>query len=331
VTERTPVHLFWRAAHLCGFAALLLLTAPAAAQETTYLVRGAMLPVNRAANGWVQAVIPSAPGEVRVQVTVDMGPIGSDGVWSGPPASSRGLVPEGFRLPRELSWSLQEGDGSWQTATTVLRWVMRRTTVDVNDREPQDALSVLRRGSGRCSGVANAAVALLRTAGFEARTVSGLLVGVEKVVPHRWLECKLPGAGWVPTDPTLGVWVVTPRHVAFARPVDPIPQISVVGNPVVASVGVLGSEGRRIRANRGAELECRAIGGADSDVVMAELHGPGGDTRRAVLSPSARFRGLAPGRWRLTVRVGARVVERRELELPAGRIVSYVVRVSEVS
>lgn len=308
-------------------AAVLMVAASVPAQEATYLMRGEVVPANRAANGWVQTVVATAPDEVRVHVTVDPGPIGSEAVWNGPSAASARLVPEQFRLPRDLGRSLRRGDGGWEVASTVLRWVRRHIAVDVKGMGPQDAASVLRRGTGRCSGVANAAVAFLRTAGFQARTVSGLLIGADRAVPHRWLECRLDGAGWVPSDPTLGLWVVTPHHVAFAEPVVQVPTVI----PVAAAPGpASASAPLRSRVNRGAELECRAVGGAGGAVVTAELSGPGGETRRALLSPAAKFRRLAPGRWRLTVRVGVRVVERRELQLAAGRAVSYVVRVNEV-
>ncbi|MCG6963612.1 MAG: transglutaminase-like domain-containing protein [Acidobacteria bacterium] len=306
---------------------LLLLAAPSlVAQEATYVVRGPQLPVETVANGYQQNVVALGDGSVRVRVATWMGPIGSQGVWTRGVATDD--APAGFHLPGDLSGSLHEGDSSWRVATRILEWVMGGIRLDVSDRGPQDAEAVLVRRVARCSGLANATVALLRTAGFQARTVSGLLVGHGRTVPHRWIECRLPGAGWVPSDPTLGLWVVTPGHLAFSRTVANLPAVTVVAGWDAGFEGLPDRGGLPLRPNRGAELVCRLVGNRRQTEVVAELVGPGGARRRAALDPEASFNNLLPGRWSLTVRWGGRIVERRAFVLTAGEASSYAVRLA---
>ncbi len=310
-------------------AALLLLAAStAAAGEASYIVEAAVLPENRAVNGYVQQVRVLGPGRAQVDVATGLDPIGAGGFTVGQPQPAGG-TPIWFRLPQSLDRLVAAENDPWARATRVLRWVMEHVHVDSAQQAPQDAASVLERGSGRCSGLANAAAALLRAAGFSSRTVSGVLVSEGRVVPHRWLECRLEGAGWVPTDPTLGLWVVTPRHVAWPE--------TVSGRVTVRAIGPVGDDlsqvsrawGWPIRWNRGAVLRCRVVGSASTAPLMAELRGPDGELRRLRLGRGAQFGGLPPGRWFLTVRMGGRVVERCTLRLEEGRTVSYAIRVPE--
>jgi len=260
-----------------------------------------------------------------VQVATNMGPIGARAETADRASERAEGVPRGFELPRRLATVLRPDDGPWTRATEVLRWEMGAMQIDVNDPSPQDAVSVLGSGRGRCSGLANAAVALLRGAGFSARTVSGLLVGDDRIVAHRWLECWLPGAGWVPTDPTLGIWVITPRHLVFGGPVGKIPDIRVLQRSEHGFAGVPTVAGRLERPNIGADLICRAIGGDPGREVLAELRGPEGEVRRAMLRPEGKFLNLRPGLWQLTVRMGRRIIDRRSLELKGGNVVSFAV------
>jgi hypothetical protein len=237
----------------------------------------------------------------------------------------RPAVPEGFELPQSLRVALQPEMTAWEAATTVLKWVSAHLALVENDRHPQDAGSVLDRRGGRCSGLANATAALLMAAGFEARTVSGLLVEDSRSIPHRWVECRLPGAGWVPTDPTLGLWAISARHVAFGDTVQTVPDIETEW-PAAGDLDRLPRSGTTvIRPNDGAELVCRLSDLADGRTAVVSLV-RGSDRRRAILGPEARFESLLPGRWLLVIELGGRVVERRELTLKAGVVNSYVVR-----
>ena len=207
---------------------------------------------------------------------------------------------------------------------------MANVTLDVHDPAPQDATSVLERRRGRCSGLANVTAALLLVSGFEARTVSGLLMDGDRGTAHRWVECRLPGAGWVPTDPTLGLWTITPRHVAFADAVSSPPSVAVLDAQPTDLGELPRLEGRPYRPNLGSELRCRVVGGHGGARAVAVLSGPFGEVRRSVLAPEGRFSGLLPGRWRLVVERDGSVIERRELSLEAGTVHSFAVRVAAV-
>ena len=303
----------------------ILATLPAAGEEATYVVSGGDIPVAAASNGYAQIVQPIAEGSAEVRVATTLAPIGAGGTYADVLAGERPKVPAGFELPRRLLTELRPDLDAWQAATLVLDWAADNVAVDVDDIGAQDAVSVLERGRGRCSGLANATVALLHAAGFEARTVSGLLVGDEHPIPHRWIECRLPGAGWVASDPTLGLWTVTPRHLVFADTVANLPEVRVVKASKDGFDRLPRHGGRVLRPNQGADLVCRLSSAWSHADYVAVLRGGGGEVRRARFDPEAHFSGLLPGRWVLEIVSGEDVVARRQFELSAGDFRSYVV------
>ncbi len=305
---------------------LTLIAALLSAEEASYLVAGEYLPIRRAANGYVQEVRPAGKRAVTVHVETSQAPIGSTETYARVLAGGRPEVPMGFELPQKLLRELSPGLGAWDAATMVLAWVASRVEIDTEDVGPQDAVSVLERRRARCSGLANASVALLRAAGFEARTVSGLLIGDDEAIPHRWLECRLPDVGWVASDPTLGLWTVTPRHLVFADTVTVMPEVKVLSAAGDGLDRLPHRGGRLLRPNVGADLVCRLPSDWDLAEPMAMLRGGGGEVRRSKLDPEARFSSLLPGRWLLVVEAGGSIVERREFVLRSGDVHSYVVQ-----
>lgn len=309
----------------------ILCAATAAAEVADYRVMGGDPPVAHACNGFVQEVRADGTGGYLVHVATSLAPIGANGRFRLTAPADSARVPPDFELPRRLDRELRSTSDPWQAATRVLEWAARRMSVSISDSRPQDARSVLRRGYGRCSGVANATVALLLAAGFEARTVSGVLVGLDgRAVPHRWLECRLPEAGWVASDPTLGLWTITPRHVVFSETVTAVPEIEVLAAGDDGLARLPTRNGRIVRPNRGADLVCRLPHPLPPSPPVAVLRGAGGEIRRSLLDPEARFAGLLPGRWLLEVETETGVVERRELVLKAGDVRVYTVMAIEV-
>ncbi len=305
--------------------ALLLGVSSTFGAEGVYLLRGGQTPRAATANGYVQSVTDRGDGESLVRVATTLAPVRAQGSYAAVKGATRSAVPDGFRLPMDLAARLR-GDGSaYEAATVVLEWVMDTVRLDNNDRAPQDATSVLARRRGRCSGLANLSAALLLAAGFEARTVSGLLVDSHGGIPHRWVECRLPGAGWVPSDPTLGPWVITPRHLAFADAVEDVPSLTIVTWASGSLAELPRRQGRPSRPDVGSELVCRVVGDAEGPV-RARLEGPAGETRNSLLAPDGRFSDLIPGRWLLVVEAGGRELERRELLLAAGTVHTYTVQ-----
>lgn len=303
----------------------LLSPIPSAGEEASYLVVGGDLPVAASSNGYSQAVNPAGDGSAEVRVATTLTPIGATGTYAEIVAGERPEVPSGFVLPKSLSSKLRPDLGAWQAATLILEWTARRVAVDVTDNSAQDAVSVLRRGRGRCSGIANATVALLQVAGFEARTVSGLLIGDDRVIPHRWIECRLPGAGWVASDPTLGLWTVTPRHLVFADTVTDLPEVRVLSASEDGLQRLPIHGGRLLRPNRGALLVCRLASEGSRSETVAILRGGGGETRRAFFTPEAYFEDLLPGRWILEIHSEESVQERRQIDLREGDFRIYVI------
>lgn len=304
---------------------LAVLLAPALlAHEASFLIHGAVAPVDSVSEGHVQTVTPVGDGWQRLRVSVPLTPIGARGSWEGLRARTVAPdVPAGFVLPAALQRRLRPEAEAWEVASEILSWVAASVVLDPDDLADQDATSVLDRRRGRCSGLANAATALLRAAGFEARTVSGLLIDGEVGIPHRWLECKLPGVGWVASDPTLGLWLVTPRHVVFPAPVVELPEIRVERVDPLDIAQLPLRDGHPHRPNTGAELVCRLVD--DAGPALAVLSGPAGDVRRVLASPEARFERLFPGRWRLEVVRQGVVVGRLTVQLRTGEIRSCLI------
>jgi hypothetical protein len=303
----------------------LLSPIPAVGEEASYRVAGGDLPVAASSNGYSQTVSPVGDGTTGVRVATTLTPIGASGTYAEIVAGERPEVPSGFVLPESLSRRLRPDLGAWQAATLILEWAARKVSVDVTDNGAQDAVSVLKRGRGRCSGIANATVALLRAAGFEARTVSGLLIGDEETIPHRWIECRLPGAGWVASDPTLGLWTVTPRHLTFADTVTDPPDVRVLSASDDGLHRLPLHGGRLLRPNQGAHLVCRLASDRSRPETVAILRGGGEETRRAVFAPEAHFEDLLPGRWILEVYSEESILERRQIDLKEGDFRIYVI------
>lgn len=278
-------------------ASLLLAGTIAHGHEAVYLVSGTHLPIEVAVNGFIQRVEPTDGGDLLVRVSTSVAPIGSTGDRPLQPRQRPYDAPAGFALPHRLAETVARAATPWNAATEVLDWVALHLRLDAEDRGPQDATTVVRRGVGRCSGLANATAGLLKLAGLEARTVSGLLITENGPVPHRWVLVDLPGVGWVPTDPTLGFWVVTPRHLLFDDSVHVVPEIRVLVEGDDRLQRLPRHLGRPLRPNRGGRLICRVVGAPD-DRAIAVLEG-GGEIRRALLSPDGAFDDLLPGRWQL--------------------------------
>jgi len=302
---------------------VLLIADSAPGEEAVYYLINGDDPAAAASNGYVQQVRPSDAGGVEVHVVTSLTPIGATGSYGNVLSGEMPDIPIDFVLPRKIVDRLRPDLSSWEAATLVLLWVADQVAIDTSDTGPQDAVSVLDRGRGRCSGLANASVAMLLAAGFEARTVSGLLIGDDDAIPHRWLECRLPGVGWVASDPTLGLWTVTPRHIVFSDTVKAVPEIRMVSGSGSGLDRLPRRAGRIVRPNRGADLVCRLPSEWHDLAPVAVLRGSGGEVRRARLDPEAHFSGLLPGRWVLEVEVGDSVVERRELILRSGDVNSY--------
>ena len=81
---------------------------------------------------------------------------------------------------------------------------------------------ILGAGKGVCQDYAHVMISIARSWGVPSRYVSGYLYVEDDVgqpIPaaagHAWVECRLPGLGWVGFDPTNN-WIVGQQHVRVA-------------------------------------------------------------------------------------------------------------------
>jgi transglutaminase-like putative cysteine protease len=117
----------------------------------------------------------------------------------------------------------------------------------------QDPVTTLKTSTGTCRDYALLMMEAARTLGFAARFVSGYLYDDSKLaggtantligggVTHAWAQIYLPGAGWVPFDPTNGL--ISDRNlirVAVTR--DPSQAVPLKGSFVGKPDDFLGME-----------------------------------------------------------------------------------------
>lgn len=114
-------------------------------------------------------------------------------------------------IQKNVSEETAPGQNMAEAARALHRFVSERVHFDM-DGEWDDAVTVLRRGTGSCSEFTFALIALCRAAGIPARYVGGTRqrVGPQAGVDlwnHRWPEVYLPNYGWVPADRDMfGTW-----------------------------------------------------------------------------------------------------------------------------
>jgi len=117
-------------------------------------------------------------------------------------------------------WSRRFVEGSSDTMTilsSMTKAIQKEFTYNPRDEMgTQDPVTTLKSGTGTCRDYALLMMEAARTLGFAARFVSGYLYDDTKLtggpdtvigggVTHAWAQIYLPGAGWVPFDPTNGL------------------------------------------------------------------------------------------------------------------------------
>jgi transglutaminase-like putative cysteine protease len=174
--------------------------------------------------------------------------------WSGrtapAPQSAPHLAPGGVRLPPSYGAGFGEARTCLQPADAApdpllgdfarsiaeeaggstwdfLGLLDRRIRGDLSNATrltgaPMPAGDTLARGGGSCRDLAMLFISACRAQGLAARFVSGYLPAEpgERQHMHAWAEVLLPGAGWVPFDPSQNI-AVGERHVAVASAAEP--------------------------------------------------------------------------------------------------------------
>jgi hypothetical protein len=208
-------------------------------------------------------------------------------------------VPASFVLPSEFSEMEARTDSALELTTRVVEVVSDLITLDENDQGPQDAVSVLTRRRGRCSGRANLAVGLLRRVGIPARVVRGILVGDAGARWHRWGEAWLGPLGWISFDPGAAVGLVGVRYLPLQGAgegaslsgvrLERINESGYVALPVRSGMRVLPVGG----------VTVRCLAPAKDRVVTALLVGPDGSRWARRGRGEVVFFGMLPGRYRI--------------------------------
>jgi hypothetical protein len=201
----------------------------------------------------------------------------------------------------------------YEAASRLLGWVARNVTYDLDRDAPQDALAVLARRQGYCTGVARLTVALLQSVGIPAREVPGFVVaspgGGVPAGFHRWVEVRFEDVGWVFSDPLLSHHYVPATYVRLAserlqgRP-EATPGLLLLRADRRQPVDLLGEgpPGVSVRRNdtrqRTGVLTVSVAGAASGRAV---LEGEGSRRARALTAGRSTFLGLEPGRYLLRV------------------------------
>lgn len=140
-----------------------------------------------------------------------------------------------------LTWARQFAHGQEPTGTRELLMAMTKHIRDTMQYQPrfdegvQTPVETLRLQSGTCRDFATLMIESVRHLGYAARFISGYLYTpwldsdtnptMGPSATHAWLEVFLPGAGWIPFDPTnnlIGgtnlIRVGVARHASLAQP-----------------------------------------------------------------------------------------------------------------
>ena len=139
-------------------------------------------------------------------LTVPQYPDASDRLRGWARAFVRGYPTDTLSLLKDLSLGVAES-------------ILYQSREDEGTQAPVETID---RGWGSCRDFAVLFVEAVRTLGFGARIVSGYLYNPEREkeqgTTHAWAEVFVPGAGWIPFDPTnRGVGSFNLIPVAVAR------------------------------------------------------------------------------------------------------------------
>jgi hypothetical protein len=206
----------------------------------------------------------------------------------------------------------------YEAASRLLAWVARNVTYELDRAAPQDALAVLTRRRGYCTGVARLTVGLLRAVGIPAREVPGFVVASPGAgIPagfHRWVEIGYSDAGWVFSDPLLTHHYVPATYVRLASE-------ELRAMPEAAPGQLLerrdrrqpvdlfreGAPGVSLRRNDARQRTAvLTVTVSDAAVGRAVLEGEGSRRVRTLAGGASTFVGLEPGRYLLRIEQSGR-------------------------
>lgn len=272
-------------------------------------------------------------GEDGIRVEVSLEPLRSATPWRAPGEWSRDAGDPVRRVARTITAGAST---QYEAASRILGWVARNVVYELDREASQEPLEVLERRRAYCTGVARLTVALLESAGLEAREVPGWVVSDEvrdlpaaDGVPrgfHRWVEIRYDDVGWAFSDPL---------HSHHFVPATYLPLASETLSPDAGLEGLLlerrdglvavdlyppAPPGVRARRNdaRQVAASLRVVVGSPAPG-LAILQGESVRLTHSLVDGATTFLGLEPGSYRLEVQVPGRPILRHEIELPDRR------------
>ncbi len=125
------------------------------------------------------------------------------------PYVSRGFLSLKKGEKRELNDIVLKIYNSSESYTDYVKNVLLflKTNIKYSKKnQPQDLVSVLRRGSGYCTGFTNLSYYLLIKGGVRVKKITGFYFYKKKnlLQKHSWIEVFFPSYGWFAIDPITG-------------------------------------------------------------------------------------------------------------------------------
>lgn len=268
--------------------------------------------------------------EVVVEVTA--APLESRALFRGRPSGRPGK--DAGREPEDplarLALRVTTGSKNQiEAASRLLNWVARNIEYSLDRDAPQAAAAVLERRSGYCTGISRLTVALLQSAGIEAREVAGYVFGrtaapISGFMPaegyHRWIEIHYPDVGWVFSDPlTSHNWVPANYLRLGSEQLDlgsGVEGLLLERQDQISPVDLYPGGALGVRARRNSD---RQLAGAvsvqveDFEVGLASLEGVGLRRNHSLIRGAATFVGLDPGQYRLRLQIAGLPAYEREI------------------
>lgn len=263
----------------------------------------------------------------EVRIEVDTSPLASSSRYSLPASPIEALSSDPVaRLARNLATG---ADTHYEAISRILGWVARNIEYNLDRNQGQDAVAVLERRAGYCTGIARLTVSLLNSVGIEAREVAGYVVGDNHDGPkgyHRWIEALVPDRGWVFSDPLTTHHYVPANYLRLASeelvPGEGMEGLLIERRDEVATVDLYPQAIPGVRARRNSPRQLAAtlrIRIEDHSRGLAILTGRSSRRTHSLVDGSTTFVGLEPGSYRLRLMVPGVGEMERVVELP-GRI-----------
>ena len=254
----------------------------------------------------------------RATVRVDLEPLGTSSPFDPPEQERADPI---SRVARSVTAGATT---RYQAVSRILDWVARNIEYELDREAPQDAISVIERRSGYCTGVARVTVSMLAAVNVIAREIPGYVAGDDDLGGsarfHRWIEVFYPDLGWVYSDPLLSHHYVPATYVPLAsEALLPNPEsdrgvlIERHDEREVVDLFPLSPPGVTARRNRSRQLAgALRVTVAGADVGVAVLEGQQSRLVRALVDGRGTFVGVEPGTYTLRVHVDGRApVEKR--------------------